>query len=105
MLESLRLARADYLTCPRNESFAKKYCLIYFELLHYAVHSEDLKRNRRKVLRGLVGLETIPVYWRESSQPDLIVINTKTNPVYLLSRIYQPKSWHNLRFLPMVTYE
>jgi len=104
LLELLRLARTSYLTHPRNESHTKNYCQIYFEFLHYAVHSEDLEPFRRKVLHRLVGLETIPVYWQESSRPDLIVVNTKTNPVYLLSRIHQPKSWDNLRFLPMVTY-
>ena len=103
-LESLRLARTAYFANPRNENCAKDYCRNYFEFLHDAVHSEDLGQHQWKVLRCLVGLETIPVYWQKTSCPDLIAVNTKTNPVYLLSRIHQPKSWDNIRFLPMVGY-
>ena len=103
-LELLRVARTAYLTNPRNSDNVKDCCRNFFELLHYAIHSEDLEPHRLKVLRRLIGLETIPVYWQGSLYPDLVVVNTKTNPVYLLSRIHQPKSWANLRFLPMVSY-
>ena len=103
-LELLRVARITYLANSRNGNSAKDYCRNFFELLHYAVHSGNLESNRLKVLRKLIGLETIPVYWQGSLYPNLIVVNTKSNPVYLLSRIHQSKSWNNLRFLPMVSY-
>jgi len=103
MLESFRLARIAYFTHPRGENCVNNYCHCYFQLLHYVVHSKDLKLYSNSILRCLVGLETIPVYWQGGGHPDLIAVNTNTNPAYLLSRIRLPKSWHNLRFLPMIT--
>lgn len=84
------------------ETHKREYCRSYFELLHHAVRFATEDYGNEDWLRCIAGFETMPIYYCGSQCPDLVIIDTKTNPVYLLSRVCQPGSWVNLRFLPLV---
>lgn len=85
-----------------NAAYLTEYCRSYFELLYHAARFEATECENMNWIHRVAGFETAPIHYCENRHPDLMVIDTKTNPVYLLSRICQPNSWDNLRFLPLV---
>jgi hypothetical protein len=100
-LNELKQLRMALLSKPDELDSMKEYVQCYFEFLHNVCNDEA---GNVKLQQKLTALETFPVFYKAETFPSLIAVDTSYNPVYLLSRIIHPNSWHNPRFLPLVQH-
>jgi len=102
-LEALRGARAGYVQSRFDLHLAVPYCYAYFSLLRRAVESVADGQADLQFLRAVLGFECASVSWEGRTAPLAVLTSTAKNPVYLLSKLRQPKAYEDPKFLPLST--
>lgn len=99
-LDSLRCARQTYVSSGFDPSAAVPYCREYFALTKLALASAS-SCWLDVFLQALSSLEVFPIRLRQGGSNLAAGVFAIRHPVYLLSKLRQPKAYEDPKFLPL----
>jgi len=102
-LHALRAARRDYIFSGFSLPLARSYCHAYFSLLQLVLLELKNLPEGKRLLHAILGFECTAVRWPDQFSASAAITSNVRNPVYLLSKLREPRAYDDPKFLPLIT--
>jgi len=102
-LSVLRATRRVYIDSDFSLRLARPYCHAYFSLLQSVLDGSMSQPVDKRLLHAILGFECAAIRWPDQSSASAAVTSNVRNPVYLLSKLREPRAYDDPKFLPQIT--